>query len=172
MVLVILLALVATPLVEIAVFIEVGERIGLWSTLGLVVLTAVIGTALLRQQGLATLASARTTVERGGMPMQEVLDGVCLLIAGAFLLTPGFVTDGFGAALLLPPLRRAIQRWAIKRLMARGTIDVAMHGVYRRRGGEDGVIDGEFVEIDDDDDDSDTRGTLPPPRGGWDNDRR
>lgn len=171
MVLVILLALVATPLVEIAVFIEVGERIGLWSTLGLVVLTAVIGTALLRQQGLATLASARTTVERGGMPVQEVLDGVCLLIAGAFLLTPGFVTDGFGAALLLPPLRRAIQRWAIKRLMARGTIDVAMHGVYRQRRGEDGVIDGEFVEIDDDDD-SDTRGTLPPPRGGWDNDRR
>lgn len=171
MVLVILLALIATPLVEIAVFIEVGERIGLWSTLGLIVLTAVIGTALLRLQGLATLASARTTVERGGMPVQEVLDGVCLLIAGAFLLTPGFVTDGFGAALLLPPLRRAIQRWAMKRLMARGTIDVTMHGAHRRRGGEDGVIDGEFVEIDDDDD-SDTRDTLPPPRGGWDNDRR
>ncbi len=171
MVLVILLALIATPLVEIAVFIEVGERIGLWSTLGLIVLTAVIGTALLRLQGLATLASARTTVERGGMPVQEVLDGVCLLIAGAFLLTPGFVTDGFGAALLLPPLRRAIQRWAMKRLMARGTIDVTMHGAHRRRGGEDGVIDGEFVEIDDDDD-SDTRDTLPPPRGGWDDDRR
>ena len=171
MVLVILLALIATPLVEIAVFIEVGERIGLWSTLGLIVLTAVIGTALLRLQGLATLASARTTVERGGMPVQEVLDGVCLLIAGAFLLTPGFVTDGFGAALLLPPLRRAIQRWALKRLMARGTIDVTMHGAHRRRGGEDGVIDGEFVEIDDDDD-SDTRDTLPPPRGGWDDDRR
>ncbi len=171
MVLVILLALIATPLVEIAVFIEVGERIGLWSTLGLIVLTAVIGTALLRLQGLATLASARTTVERGGMPVQEVLDGVCLLIAGAFLLTPGFVTDGFGAALLLPPLRRATQRWAMKRLMARGTIDVTMHGAHRRRGGEDGVIDGEFVEIDDDDD-SDTRDTLPPPRGGWDDDRR
>ncbi len=171
MVLVILLALIATPLVEIAVFIEVGERIGLWSTLGLIVLTAVIGTALLRLQGLATLASARTTVERGGMPVQEVLDGVCLLIAGAFLLTPGFVTDGFGAALLLPPLRRAIQRWAMKRLMARGTIDVTMHGAHQRRGGEDGVIDGEFVEIDDDDD-SDTRDTLPPPRGGWDDDRR
>ncbi len=171
MVLVILLALIATPLVEIAVFIEVGERIGLWSTLGLIVLTAVIGTALLRLQGLATLASARTTVERGGMPVQEVLDGVCLLIAGAFLLTPGFVTDGFGAALLLPPLRRAIQRWAMKRLMARGTIDVTMHGAHRQRGGEDGVIDGEFVEIDDDDD-SDTRDTLPPPRGGWDDDRR
>ena len=163
MVLVILLALIATPLVEIAVFIEVGERIGLWSTLGLIVLTAVIGTALLRLQGLATLASARTTVERGGMPVQEVLDGVCLLIAGAFLLTPGFVTDGFGAALLLPPLRRLIQRWAMKRLMARGTIDVTMHGSHQRRGGEDGVIDGEFVELDDDDDDE-QRDRLPPSR--------
>ncbi len=172
MVLVILLALIATPLVEIAVFIEVGERIGLWSTLGLVVLTAVIGTALLRQQGLATLASARATVERGGMPVQEVLDGVCLLIAGAFVLTPGFITDGFGAALLLPPLRRVIQRWAMKRLMARGTIDVKMHGSHWRRGGEDGVIDGEFVEIDDDDD-SDAPDKLPPARGHWDdNDRR
>ena len=87
----------------------------------------------------------------------------CLLIAGAFLLTPGFITDGFGAALLLPPLRRVIQRWAMKRLMARGTIDVTMHGAHRRRGGEDGVIDGEFVEIDDDDD-SDARDKLPPAR--------
>jgi len=87
------------------------------------------------------------------------------------LLTPGFITDGFGAALLLPSLRRVIQRWAIKRLMARGTIDVTMHGNHRRRGGEDGVIDGEFVEIDDDDD-SDARDKLPPARGGWDNDRR
>ncbi len=160
MVLVILLALIATPILEIAVFIEVGERIGLWSTLGLVVLTAVIGTALLRHQGLATLASARTTIERGGMPVQEVLDGIFLLIAGAFLLTPGFITDGFGAALLLPPLRRVIQRWGIKRLMARGTINVAMHGAGRRRGGEDGVIDGEFVELDDDDDEP--RDRLPP----------
>ena len=173
MVLVILLALIATPLVEIAVFIEVGERIGLWSTLGLVVLTAVIGTALLRQQGLATLASARATVERGGMPVQEVLDGVCLLIAGAFLLTPGFITDGFGAALLLPPLRRVIQRWAMKRLMARGTIDVTMRGAYPRRDGEDGVIDGEFVEIDDDDDDDGgARDKLPPSRWGRGDDRR
>jgi UPF0716 protein FxsA len=163
MVLVILLALIATPILEIAVFIEVGERIGLWSTLGLVVLTAVIGTALLRQQGLATLASARTTIERGGMPVQEVLDGICLLIAGAFLLTPGFITDGFGAALLLPPLRRVIQRWGIKRLMARGTINVAMHGAGRRHGGEDGVIDGEFVELDDDDE---PRDRLPPSGSG------
>ena len=164
MVLVILLALIATPLVEIAVFIEVGERIGLWSTLGLVVLTAVIGTALLRQQGLATLASARATVERGGVPVQEVLDGVCLLLAGALLLTPGFVTDGFGGALLLPPLRHFLQRWAMIRLMARGDFDVTMHGAGRRRGAKDGVIDGEFVEIDDDDDDDEPRDRLPPSR--------
>lgn len=173
MVLAILLALIATPLVEIAVFIQVGDRIGLWPTLALVVLTAVIGTALLRRQGLATLASARATVDRGEAPVQEVLDGVCLLFAGALLLTPGFVTDAFGAALLLPPVRRALQRWAMKRLMARGRVDVTLHGAYRRRDGEHGVIDGEFVEIDDDGNDGGgARDTLPPSRWGRGGDRR
>ena len=73
--LVILLALIGVPLVEIGVFIRVGDVVGLWWTLALIVATAVVGTALLRHQGLATLARARETLNRGGMPVQEVLDG-------------------------------------------------------------------------------------------------
>ena len=89
----IFLALIGIPLLEIAVFIEVGGRIGLFSTLGLIFATAAIGTALLRFQGLSVLADARGAVERGELPVQALLDGVCLIIAGALLLTPGLVTD-------------------------------------------------------------------------------
>ncbi|MFQ5783663.1 MAG: FxsA family protein [Alphaproteobacteria bacterium] len=139
----IFLALIGVPIVEIGVFVEVGGRIGLWSTLGLIVLTALIGTALLRQQGLATLASARETIENGNMPVQQVLDGVCLLIAGALLLTPGFVTDAFGALLLIPGLRHPLQRWALRRLAAHGRVTVETARHPRR----DGVIDGEFTVV-------------------------
>ena len=158
MALVIFLALIGMPVIEIAVFIEVGGRIGLWPTLGLIVLTAAVGTALLHHQGLATLSSARATVERGGMPVREVLDGVCLLVAGALLLTPGFVTDAAGALLLVPGVRRALQRWALDRLVASGR--ASMDGGRRPpHSGE--VIDGEYtVERDDDD-------SIPPPRQGW-----
>ena len=79
----IFLALVGVPLIEIAVFIEIGGRIGLGSTLVLIVATALVGAALLRQQGLATLSRARATLDRGELPVQELLDGVCLLVAGA-----------------------------------------------------------------------------------------
>ncbi|MFQ5773807.1 MAG: FxsA family protein [Kiloniellaceae bacterium] len=100
-----LAAFIGVPLLEIAVFIEVGGAIGLWSTLGLVVFTAVLGTWQLRAQGLATLARARAQIDRGALPARELFDGACLLIAGALLLTPGFVTDSVGFLLFLPPVR-------------------------------------------------------------------
>ena len=101
-----LLALfIGVPILEIAILIEVGGWIGLWPTIGLIVLTAVVGTALLRQQGLAALARAQDNLDRGVLPVKEVFDGLCLMAGGALLLTPGFVTDAVGFALLLPPLR-------------------------------------------------------------------
>lgn len=136
----IFLALVGVPLLEIAVFIQVGDVVGLWWTLVLIVATAVAGTVLLRLQGLATLARARDTLNRGGVPVQEVLDGVCLLISGALLLTPGFVTDAVGGLLLVPALRHGLQRWALARLSARGG----------RGRVDDGVIDGEYTDVSED----------------------
>ncbi|MBT3331369.1 MAG: FxsA family protein [Rhodospirillaceae bacterium] len=102
---IILLAFIAIPLIEIAVFIEVGGYIGLWWTLAIVVGTALGGTYMLRRQGLATLHRAQANMAEGRMPLREVFDGLCLLIAGALLLTPGFVTDLTGALLLMPPVR-------------------------------------------------------------------
>ena len=154
MALLIFLALLGVPLIEIAVFIEVGGWIGLWWTLTLIVATALAGTAMLRHQGLATLGRAQQTVERGQIPVQEVLDGVCLLVAGALLLTPGFVTDVAGGLLLVPALRRMLQLWALTRLAASGRINVrpsAFAGGWRNRDGGD-VIEGEYTNLDDDDD--------------------
>jgi len=107
----ILLAFIGVPLLEIAVFIQVGGAFGLGWTLALVVLTAVLGTALLRAQGMATLNRAKANLERGEVPMREVFDGACLLVGGALLLTPGFVTDTMGFLLLLPPVRAALLAW-------------------------------------------------------------
>ena len=101
----ILLAFIAVPVFEIAIFIQIGDVIGLWWTLALVVATAIGGTLMLRSQGLTTLHRAQAHIAQGRMPLREVFDGLCLLMAGALLLTPGFVTDTAGSLLFLTPIR-------------------------------------------------------------------
>jgi len=157
--LVIFLALVGVPLIEIAVFIEVGGRIGLWPTLAMIFATAAMGTALLRYQGLSVLADARGSMERGELPVRALLDGVCLVIAGALLLTPGFVTDLAGALLLMTPIRRLLQAGALRWIVAHGQLGAAMK---TGQGGGASVIEGEFVE--EDDDEQPPRTSIPPPR--------
>ena len=154
MAIVLLLAFVITPIVEIAVFIEIGDVIGLWPTLAIVVITAMAGTAMLRAQGLATFASAQQSLARGEFPVRQVFDGACLLVAGALLLTPGFVTDGIGLALFLPPVRNLLGRW----VLARGRFQVhAGMNADPHPGREDGVVEGEFHEVDGE------REKKPPP---------
>jgi UPF0716 protein FxsA len=103
-----LLIFILTPIVEMYVLIRVGQWIGAWPTIGLVTLTAFIGLALLRQQGFSTLLRGRRRLEQGELPAEEMVEGLMLAIGGALLLTPGFVTDTFGFACLLPPTRRAL----------------------------------------------------------------
>ncbi|SCA56335.1 FxsA protein [Candidatus Terasakiella magnetica] len=156
---IILLLFIAVPVTEIAVFIQVGDIIGLWSTIAIVILTAIIGTALLRQQGISTLMRAQATLNEGKMPTTELFDGACLLVAGALLLTPGFVTDTVGFLLFTPPFR-AILRHKAK--------DIVKNSAHVHMMGPDGqpfrphpphssspheqshdstVIDGDFEEI-------------------------
>ena len=104
----VLLALVGVPLIEIALFIEIGGLLGLWPTLATIVATAVIGGAMLRSQGFSTLLRARAMLARGEVPLREVFDGVCLIVAAALLLTPGFLTDAVGFLLLVPGVRALI----------------------------------------------------------------
>jgi UPF0716 protein FxsA len=132
--LVFLFLLIAVPLAEIGVLIRLGEGIGLWPTLLAIVLTAVVGIWLLRRQGFATLSRAQASLEAGRLPLAEIFDAVCLLLAGAFLLTPGFITDSLGGLLLLPPFRTLL-RFALGALLARRLAPGAPEG---------GVVDGEF----------------------------
>ncbi len=143
------LALVGVPLIEIAVFIEVGGYLGLWPTLAIIVITAIVGTALLRQQGLSTLHSAQREMEAGRMPVRELFDGVCLLAAGAFLLTPGFVTDAVGLALMVPPVRAVLGRWLWQAVATRGQFQARAHRPSRQSHDDHTVIEGEFHEVDD-----------------------
>ena len=140
-----LAAFIGIPLIEIAVFIKVGGIVGLGPTLVIVVLTAIVGTALLRRQGLATLNQARQQMDQGALPLAQIFDAICLLVAGAFLLTPGFVTDGMGALLLFPALRGMLRRFAASRVQVSG-----LHGATSGRGGfsgRDDIIDAEYADI-------------------------
>jgi len=126
--LVILALFIGIPLIEIYLFIAVGGWIGVWPTIGLVILTALVGTTLLRQQGLATLARAQAETEANRLPVRELFDGVCLLFGGMLLLTPGFMTDAFGLALLLPQLRGLIGRGLWKLLQGSKGFHFTVHG--------------------------------------------
>lgn len=167
MAILLLAAFIAVPIVEIAVFIQVGGWIGLWPTLALVVLTALIGTWQLRLQGLATLDRARGQLDRGVLPARELFDGLCLLLAGALLLTPGFVTDVVGLLLFLPPVRDLLRRLAARHLAASAETRVWVNGQEVKRGSPgDGIIDGEYRDITPQDEESDDERLIPhePPR--------
>jgi UPF0716 protein FxsA len=143
-----LAAFIGVPIVEIAIFIEVGGVLGLWPTLGLVVLTAVLGTWQLRAQGLATLMRAREQVERGALPTRELFDGACLLVAGALLLTPGFMTDAAGFLLFFPPVRDILLGLLARHVQTRMQTRVFVDGEEVSTGGPNGpVIDGEYQDV-------------------------
>ena len=152
---IILIAMIAVPIGEIAVFIQAGELLGLWPTLGTVILTAIAGTALLRHQGFDTLRRIQKSTEQGEMPVRELFDGFCLLIAGALLLTPGFITDGVGFLLFLPPFRRLLGGAALQWMMRNATVYTARgrsgtgHSHASPNAGPGGgpVIDGEFEDL-------------------------
>jgi UPF0716 protein FxsA len=107
---------VAVPMIEIALFIQVGGLIGLWPTLAIVVLTAVLGTALVRHEGMRALSDLRRSFETLSDPGTPLAHGAMILLAGALLLTPGFFTDTIGFILLVPAARKAVMRWIAARV--------------------------------------------------------
>lgn len=135
-----LLLFVGIPVVELYFLIQVGSQIGALPTIGLTILTALIGGVLVRMQGFAVLARVRRATERGEVPALEMMDGALLVVAGLILLLPGFFTDAVGFLLLLPPLRRL--------LIGRFVRVVPAHGVRPGAGGGASpgprVIEGEY----------------------------
>ena len=146
-------AFVIVPIAEIATFIQVGDIIGLWPTLGIILLTAFLGTGLLRYQGLTTLSQAQTALNEGELPLTSVIHGVFLLVAGLLLLTPGFITDGVGFLLFIPPLRLLIAKWAIEKFENSKNIHVQTTSSGSDNPGRRSaspVIEGEFTVADED----------------------
>ncbi|MCG6871923.1 MAG: FxsA family protein [Gammaproteobacteria bacterium] len=145
-----LILFIAIPILEIYLLLGVGGVIGTLPTVAAVVFTAILGAALVRRQGLATLGKVQNLMERGEMPATEILEGVAILLAGALLLTPGFFTDAIGFAALIPALRRGL----IQRLAKGGRLG----GLGARATGDPGPLDpqrpgrtleGEFRNEDD-----------------------
>lgn len=136
------LTFLVVPLLEIYLLIEIGSVIGaVWTVAG-VVGTAVVGAALVRQQGLAALGRFRSATEAGELPAITIIEGLALLVAGALLLTPGFFTDAIGFVLLTSPLRQIlIRRWFS------GRAEGIRSANQRKR--ESGVVEGEFRRLDD-----------------------
>lgn len=116
------LLFVAIPITEIALFIYVGGEIGLLATLVAIVLTAAIGSALVSRQGAAALADVRAAFFSARFPGRELAHGAMIVVAGAFLVTPGFLTDGIGFLLLIPPVREAARRAVVSRFAGRFTV--------------------------------------------------
>jgi UPF0716 protein FxsA len=121
---VLFLLFVAMPFVELALLIYLGQQLGFWPTIAIVIVTALVGAFVLQRQGLQTMRRISQAMASGEPPIEPVVDGFFLAIAGAFLLTPGVVTDAVGLALLVPPVRRAVARWGFTRVLRKGSFTV------------------------------------------------
>lgn len=151
---------IIVPLVEMIILIKVGGVIGALPTIALVCLTAAIGVVLIKAQGRVTLMRAQQDMNAGQVPASALLDGLCLIVGGAMLLTPGFFTDGLGFVLLIPQLRRAV----FHRVLARAIKGRAFVGGFggagfgheasgsesiKRQGSSNHIYQGEFERHDD-----------------------
>lgn len=116
------LGFLVVPIAEIALFYLVGTSIGIWPTLGIVVMTALLGSYFVATQGRFVWGSIKSEINRGEVPTASVVHGAMILVAGALLLTPGFLTDFVGFSLLVPGVREAIRQWYVKRRMSRWVI--------------------------------------------------
>jgi UPF0716 protein FxsA len=126
---------IVVPIVELAVIIQVGQQIGVWWTIALLVLDSVLGSLLMRAQGRAAWRRFGDATQAGRVPAREVLDGVLVIFGGALLLTPGFVTDILGLFLLIPPTRALVRGVLVRRLAHRMVVSAV--GPRRPRRADD-----------------------------------
>ncbi|CUH66306.1 Suppressor of F exclusion of phage T7 [Thalassovita autumnalis] len=150
-----LFAFIGVPIIEIALFIQVGGAIGTPLTLLIVVLTAILGTYMVRQQGRLAIGNLQRSFSELNDPTEPLAHGAMVLISGVLLLTPGFFTDALGFALLVPAIRSAVFRYAKSRVKvqtfsmggsSQGMGHAAPH--HDASSAAEDVIDGEFTEVD------------------------
>lgn len=135
------LVFLLVPLVEIAFFVSIGQAIGLWPTLLGVLVTALIGSLVLRVQGTALLARIRDTMGRGMLPARDLADAMLVAVAAVLLLTPGYFTDLIGMLLLVPPVRGMIYAFLRRRMHVVGVSEAGYGWSAGRPLGGDGIVD-------------------------------
>ncbi|MDP9385555.1 MAG: FxsA family protein [Actinomycetota bacterium] len=138
MLLPLVLLFVLVPIAELAIIIQVGQALGVWTTIAILVADSVLGSLLMRSQGRATWRRFNEALQTGRVPAKEVLDGGLVIFGGACLLTPGFITDLFGLALLLPPTRAVLRRLLMRRFALRMATGMT-RGAFRPPPGEPDV---------------------------------
>src|SRR5689334_21018914 len=140
----------AFPLLEIMVLVKVGQIVGLWTTLALLIGMGVLGVALLQHQGWSSLLRAREAMRTGEAPIRPMLDGLLLTLAGVLFVAPGFISDALGLLLLIPPVRRLAGDW----LLSHSTVVYSAQGrsgvgeTERTPEGGGPIIEGEFRRLD------------------------
>jgi UPF0716 protein FxsA len=142
------------PIVEIALFIRVVDEIGFLAAVFLCFAMAIVGGALVRQQGLNTLVAIQAALDRGEMPVDRMFDGMCLFAAGALFLLPGFFSDFLGLLLLLPPTRAILRRHVAQYMTVMG-------GDGGNRPEDNDILDAEFTRVEDEDENGNDRPLLP-----------
>lgn len=145
------LLIVCVPIIEITLIIQLGAWLGVGWTIALILFTAVVGAGLVKQQGVAVIASAQHQWQQGQVPAKTMVEGLALALAGLMLLTPGFMTDAIGLALLFPPWRQKIAQTLMERLVVRSA--------YQDRGfsaqsGQGKTYEGEYQRQSDEDSDT------------------
>jgi UPF0716 protein FxsA len=148
---VLLFLFIVVPIAELFVIIQVGEAIGVWWTIAILIADSVLGSLLMRSQGRAAWRRFNDAAAAGRVPAREVLDGVLVIFGGAFLLTPGFITDIFGVVFLLPPTRALVRGILVKRFADRMIVAARSRaGAWPppRGGPHPGDVEGTAVDVD------------------------
>ena len=143
------LLFIGIPIVEVILFITIGKYIGLWNTIFIIIITGVIGAVLVKSQGISILNKALEEIKLNKVPILSIFEGIAIFIAGAFLLTPGFLTDTLGCILLVPKTRKLIISYITSYLKKRTIYKKKTTYYSNEENEENKIFEGKFEEIND-----------------------
>ena len=140
---------IGIPIIEVILFIKVGKYIGLWNTIFIIIITGVIGAILVKSQGISILNKAFEEIRLNKMPVLSIFEGIAILIAGAFLITPGFLTDTLGCILLIPKTRNLIITYITLYLKKKAVYKEKTTYYSNKKNNENKTFEGNFEEVKD-----------------------
>ena len=140
---------IAIPLIEVILFITIGKYIGLWNTIFIIIVTGIIGAILVKSQGISILNKAFEEIRLKKVPILSIFEGIAILIAGAFLLTPGFLTDTLGCILLIPKTRNLIITYITLYLKKKAVYKEKTTYYSNKKNNENKTFEGNFEEVKD-----------------------